>query len=87
MHFILSIRSDFLISDSLSVAVHAFASRVLMSFFGWLDTASEVGELVYQFQRTTVLCGDVASLIKPHVFRLVCIDMETYASSCSFQTM
>ena len=29
--FILSVRSDFHMADSLSIAVHAFASRVLMS--------------------------------------------------------
>ena len=31
MHFILSVRSDFHITDSLSIAVHAFACRVQMS--------------------------------------------------------
>ena len=32
MRFILSDRSDFLMANILSVAVHAFASRVLMNF-------------------------------------------------------
>ena len=32
LHFILSVRSDFHMTDSLSIAVHAFASRMLMSF-------------------------------------------------------
>ena len=32
LHFILSVRSDFHMADSLSIAVLAFASRVLMSF-------------------------------------------------------
>ena len=31
LHFILSVRSDFHMTDSLSIAVHAFASRMLMS--------------------------------------------------------
>ena len=31
MHFILSVRSDFHMTDSLLIAVHAFASRVFMS--------------------------------------------------------
>ena len=31
-HFILSDRSDLHMTDSLSIAVHAFASRILMSF-------------------------------------------------------
>ena len=32
LHFILSVRSDFHMIDSLSIAVHAFVSRVSMSF-------------------------------------------------------
>ena len=32
LRFILSVRSDFHMIDSLSIAVHAFVSRVLMSF-------------------------------------------------------
>ena len=39
-------------TDSLSITVHAFASR--MVFLGWLDTISEVGELVHWFQRLTL---------------------------------
>ncbi len=31
LRFILSIMSDFYMTDSLSIAVHAFASRILMS--------------------------------------------------------
>ena len=37
-------------TDKLSFALHAFASRGLMSF-GWWDTASLVDEIVYYFQR------------------------------------
>ena len=37
--FILSVRSDIHMIDSLSIAVHAFINRVSMSFFGWWDTA------------------------------------------------
>ena len=40
LHFILSVRSDFHMIESLSIAVHAFVSRVSMSFFGWWDAAS-----------------------------------------------
>ena len=29
----------------------------------------------------------IASLIKAHVFCQICVDMETYATSCSFQNM
>ena len=32
LRFILSVTSDFHMTDSLSIAVHAFASRMLMSF-------------------------------------------------------
>ena len=32
LHFILSIRSNFHMTDILSIAVHAFASRMVMSF-------------------------------------------------------
>ena len=41
----------------------------------------------YIYRAATVECGDVAYLIKAHIFRLVCIDMEVYACSCSLQTM
>ena len=34
LRFILSVRSDFHMIESLSIAVHAFVSRVSMSFFG-----------------------------------------------------
>ena len=40
LRFILSVRSDFHMIESLSIAVRAFVSRVLMFFFGWWDTAS-----------------------------------------------
>ena len=39
LRFILSVRSDFHMIESLSIAVHAFVSRVSMSF-GWWDAAS-----------------------------------------------
>ena len=38
--------------DSLSLAVHAFASVEIL--FGWWDAASNVSELVHEFQRTTI---------------------------------
>ena len=46
--FILSVRSDYHMTDILSIAVHAFVSRVSMSF-SFTETllpASSVGELV-----------------------------------------
>ena len=42
-------------TDSLSLAVHAFVNRVLMSFsFDETFETSEVGELVHKFQRPTL---------------------------------
>ena len=46
LFLILSDRSVFHMTDSLSITVHAFASRVLMSF-SVDETVSEVGELVH----------------------------------------
>ena len=45
LRFILSVRSDFHMIESLSIAVQAFVSRVSMSC--WWDAASFVGEFVY----------------------------------------
>ena len=47
LHFILSVMSNFQMNDSLSLAAHAFASCVLMSFAVCLDAASEVGEIFH----------------------------------------
>ena len=58
MRFILSDRADFHMIERLSLAVHAFASRVLMSFL-----VDEVGELVHLFQRTIFSRVDVASFM------------------------
>ena len=48
--FILSVRCDFDMTDSWPCLRK---SRVDV-FLGWWDAASDVGELVYQFQRTTI---------------------------------
>ena len=40
-------------TDSLSIAVHAFAIREFV-FRGWWDTASYVDELVHLFQWSTI---------------------------------
>ena len=50
-------------------------------------SASKRGELVYKFPRSTILCGDVASLVKAHEFCFVCVDMEAFTTYCLFQTM
>ena len=52
--FILSVRSDFHMTDSLLIAVHAFVSHVLMPV-SVDETASEVGELyLFQFKMGVV---------------------------------
>ena len=74
-----------------SIGVHylwarpCFSSSVL--HVCWWDTASKVGELVYQFQRATAKCGKVTCLIKTHVFRFVCIDMKANGCGGSSQSM
>ena len=47
LRFNLLDRSDFYKTDSLSIADHAFASCVLMSFLVDGEAAPEVGEFVY----------------------------------------
>ena len=81
LRFILSVRSDFHMINSLSIAVRAFVSRVLMRhcFLGrWTcQPVSESFRLVWKCR-----LFDVA-----HVFSFVCIVMEANASSGLFQTM
>ena len=88
LRFILSVRSDFHIIDSLLIAVHAFVSLVSMSFFGWFRRCF-LGTWICLL----VLSG-VPSLVEmspvwfiAHIFRFVCINIEAYACCCSFQTM
>ena len=68
LRFILSVRSDFHITDRLLIAVHAFASRVLMSV--------SIDETLLLKGRWTCpldlerydFCGHVASLIKAYEY-------------------
>ena len=46
LRIILLVRSDFHMTDSLSIAVHAFASHMLMSV-SVDETAPKIGELVH----------------------------------------
>ena len=84
--FYLSDRSYFHMTDSLSIAVHTFANRVLVIFRRW-DASSEWGEFVHKFQRLDILGGDVASLVIAHDLCFVCVDIEACAACCPFQTM
>ena len=85
MRFISSVRFDFHMTNSLSIAVHGIASCMLKSVS--VDETLLPGQVNLSTKKSAVLCGDVAALIKEHIFRLVCIDMKAYACSCSFQTM
>ena len=63
--------------DSLSIAVHAFDSRVSMSFSFYEPLLSRYVNLSTSFRE---LPSSMAGLIKAHVFNFACIDME--ASAC-----
>ena len=68
--------SDLYMNDSISVAFHAFAIRILMRRFR--------GEIVLQFLGVTSSGENVSSLIliKSYVLYFVCIGMEAYTASC-----
>ena len=74
-------------TDSLSIALHAFANGVLMSFktdrhcFLGRRTCPQVSK------DHAFVCEDVASEIPARVLCFVYVDMEAYTYSCSFQTM
>ena len=75
LRFILSVMSDFHMTDSLSLAVHTFA------ILGWWDAASEI---VLEDSSFVWRCH---LLIKAHVFCFVLVDTEAYATCRSFQAM
>ena len=80
LHFILSVQSDFHMTDSLSITVHAFASHILTSFSVDETLLPRQVNLSISFRELPLSVE--MSLIKAHVFHLVC-----YASSCSFHTI
>ena len=84
MCFILLDWSDLHMTDSLSIAVHGFASHVLISF-----SIDEVCEHVHKFQRPTYKHEGIyfLILIRTHVFPFVCIDMEDYTVCCLLLTI
>ena len=75
------------VTNSLSIAVHVFTSRILMSFFVDETLVLRLVNLSTSFREPPFKCGDVASLIKAHVLRFVCVHMETYAACCLIKTM
>ena len=90
LRFILSVMPDIHITDSLSIVVHAFASRVSMSVS--VDETLRPSYVNCQLVSESCnnahgKCGDVAYLIKAHMFRFEFIDIEIYACSGSFQIM
>ena len=68
--FISSVSSDFHMIDSLLIAVHAFASRMLMSFSVDETLLPRLVNMSTSFEGPPFNYGDVASLIKAHEFRL-----------------
>ena len=87
LRFILSVRSDFHIVDSLLIAVHAFVNLVSMSFSvdstllpRYVNLSTSLRGVPFRVEMSPVL-------VIAHIFRFVCINMEAYACCCSFQTM
>ena len=87
LRFILSVRSDFHMIDSLSIAVHAFVSRLCRCLFRlkrhcfrgrWI--CLPVSERFRQVWRCRLF--DYSTYI-----RFVCVDMEANACGGLFQTM
>ena len=85
LHFILSDRSDFHMTKNLSIATHAFASRVLMSFLvdktlllRWMNLSTSFTD--QQF------CAEKWPLWLKHV-TTVCVHMEAYTACCPFLTI
>ena len=81
-YVILSDTSDLHITNSLSIAVYAFACRVLTSFS---EDITVLPRNVNNSFRTEM--PHFFILIKAHVFCFVRIDMEAYAACCLLQTM
>ena len=78
LHFILSDRSDFHMTDSPLITVQTFASRVLISFSvdetllpTSVSLSTNFKDLPFSFDE---LC-------------FVCLDIEAYGTCCPFQTM
>ena len=72
LRFILSDRSDFHIIDNLSIAVHVFVSRILMSFW--------VGEMLLPRSQISTLClfTDLSDKIKWDFFQTVAVSILVY---------
>ena len=80
LHFILSYRSDFHITDNLSTAVHTFSSRVLMSF-------SVDETLLPKSQNLSISFRDLPFIWLKHINGFVGVNMEAYATCWSLPTM
>ena len=79
-------RSDFHMIDKLSIAVHTFTRHILQSISVDEILLPRYVNLSTNFLEPT-FSVDVSFLIKTHVLRFVCIDMETNAAYCHLQTM
>ena len=79
LRFILSDRSDFYLTDSLSIAVYTFASRVLVSFSvdetlfpRYVNLYTSFRESPFSMEMSFLI------LIKVRGFHVICIDMDAY---------
>ena len=85
LRFILSVMFGFRMTNSVSIAVHSFVSRLLIS--SRLLRRCLPGRWTYPLvSEDHPLDGDVASLIKTHVFCFICVDLEALFVSGSHQT-
>ena len=89
LRFILSDRSDIHMTDNILIAIHAFASHVLMSFSVDETLLLRSMNLSSNF-REPPFSVEVSSFwfwLKHFAFCFVCIDMEACSTCCLLKTM
>ena len=86
LRFILSVSSDFYMSDNLWIAVHAFANHLLMSFS--VDETLLPRKLNFSASIKEPLFRVEMSLVWFWLKHIYCVfDMETYTVCCLLQTI
>ena len=85
--FILSDRSDFHMINNLSIAIHAFAMHILMSFSVGETRLPRYVYLSNNFREPPFKVEMSSFVIKRQVLRFVSIHIETNAICCLLQTM
>ena len=86
LRFILSVRTNFHMTDSLSIAVQALASRILMSVSVDETMLPRQVNLPTSF-RELPFTVEMSPVWLKHIFRLVRIDIEDNACSDLFHTI